>query len=333
MSIVGRVLSAVVLLVIAASPVCAQKYPERPILVIEPFVVGTTADIGGRLIAKGMSKRLGQNLIVQNMTGALGQIAIDQLLSRKADGYTLCYCNDGSVITVPASYIAAGQKPPYVGHENLTAIGQAIENHFLMAAVPTLPVDNFSDLVAYIRAHPGWVTVASASPTSTIITGLLRSFLGPDAFVEVRYSGEPRAMQDVVSGFAHVIVAAGNAILPQQEAGTVKIIGAIGKRNPFAPHVPSLSESASPETEGLIRLTEQLMPWNGYFAPKGVPENVVSILSSALKDTLADPEIVQGLANIRFTTRYSSPQEFQSLITDRLGTVTKIIENGQIRLR
>ncbi len=127
-----KMLVLIVLMALGTVSATAQTYPERPVLLIAPFAAGTTADVGGRIIAEALSKRLGQRFVIENVPGSLGQLGVERLFTKEANGYTLCYCNDGPVVTVPASYLAAEQTPPY-GPASFVAIGQTIEMTFLLA--------------------------------------------------------------------------------------------------------------------------------------------------------------------------------------------------------
>lgn len=318
-------------LLLGTVSVVAQTYPTKPVVLVEPFAVGTTADIGGRIIAEHLTKKLGQRFAVENVPGALGRIGIDQLLGRGSDGYNLCYCNDGSVVTVPASYLSMGETPPY-SVADFTPIGQTVEIRFALAVRKDLPVTNLQELVAYARAKG--VVMGAPSPMAIIITSLLKSLVG-DGVVETRYGrgGEPAAMTDMLGGSVQVMVASTNTLLPQAQVGAVRIIGAIGPRNPFIPDVPTLGEQQTPETAGFVRTTEQLMPWNGIIGPKGLPPEVVRTVSTALKATLADPEVLAALRRARLVVLYSDPEEFAALIRRRMDAVTIILRDSQIRLR
>ncbi len=170
---------------------------------------------------------------------------------------------------------------------------------------------------------------------SIIITGLLKKFVGSDVIIEARYGrgGEPQAITDLLGGAIHAMVASTNTLMPHAQAGTIRIIGAIGGRNPFMPDVLPLSQQKTLKTSEFVGQTEQLMPWNGLLAPKGTPEGIVRTLSAALKDVLEDPEVVRGLTNARLVSRYSEPREFSALIHDRLLAVTKILRDSQVKLR
>lgn len=327
-----RIVLASLLLLLGSAYAQAQRYPEKPVLLIAPFAAGTTADVGGRIIAESLSKRLGQRVVVENVPAAMGQLGVERMLSAGADGYTFCYCNDGAAVTVPAAELAVGKKPPYLP-EQFAAIGRVVEIRFMLAVNASVPVQNLSQLLGYARAQPKGLTMGAPSPMAAIVTGLLKRVLG-EAIVETRYArGEPQAITELINGSIHVMVASVNTLLPQAEAGKIRIIGAIGGRNPFVPDVPALSEQQSAETAEFVRLTEQLMPWNGLLGPKGLPGEVVQTLSTALKATLADPDVVRALTNARLVIRYSSPEEFTSLINSRLPAVTKILRDSQIRLR
>jgi tripartite-type tricarboxylate transporter receptor subunit TctC len=330
---VKRALLASAIAVTPAIHVSAQQYPEHPITVIAPFAVGTVADTGGRIIAEGLSKRLGRPVLFENVTGALGQIGAGRVLKEQPDGYTLCYCNDGTVVTVPASYLSLGKKPPYEAGD-FTAIGQTTEMRFMLAVDRSLPVYNLAELVAYARAQPQGITMGAPSPTAAIITGLLKMVLG-DKVVEVRYNkgGAPQAVLDLVAGTIQVLPANTNEVLSQAQAGRLRIIGAVGKKNPFAPDVPTLAEQVTPDTAEFVRRTEELEPWNGLLAPKGLPEAILERLSSALQETLADPDVLRRLKAAQLVVHRPEPAEFSKLVIGRQHAVTSILRDAKVRLR
>jgi len=105
----------------------SARYPERSITLVVPAPAGTNLDGGARIVADALAGELGQTFIVQNVAGAMGQLGVQHLLSRNPNGCVLCYCNDGSVITVPVSYKSMKEKPPYDGISDLAPIAQSVE--------------------------------------------------------------------------------------------------------------------------------------------------------------------------------------------------------------
>ncbi len=305
----------------------AEHYPARRVTVIAPFPAGASADAAARIVLQRMTELLGQPFIVENRKGALGEIGVREMLKASADGYTLCFCNDGGAITVPAAYAAAGKTPPY-SPDDFTAIGQAVEIYFVLVVRNELPVKNFSELVAYIRANPGKLNVASGSPMGTIFTGLLKHALGNDVFTEIPYSGdEPKAMIDLVGDRIDVMASTSNTSLPHIESGSIRAIGTIGTaRNPFLPAVLTLDEQV-PEMREFHDLVAQLKPWNGLLGPKGLPEHVVQTLSAALQRTLTDPEVIASLQKARLGVRFGDAKAMNDLFS-RLPTLIEVMKRS-----
>ncbi len=306
----------------------AQEYPTRRVTVIAPFPPGAQADAAARIVMKKMSELLGQPFVIENRQGALGQIGIQTLLGASPDGYTICWCNDGSVVTVPAAYLSAGRTPPYLP-KDLTAVGQGVETFFIFIANKDLGLNNFRDVVEYVREHPGKLRIASASPMATIVTGLLKQLLGSEAFIEVPYKsgGEPRAIVDMLGGSVDVMASTSITAVPQIEAGAVRAIGTVGwERNPFLPAIPTLEEQ-TPELTDFHRSVSQLRPWNGILGPKNMPKEVVDKLSAALAQALNDPEVVLALQRAKVGVQFSTPGAFEQLL-ERLPIVTNVMRQS-----
>ena len=316
-----------------ADVLAQQQYPTRRVRVIAPVPVEASANAAARIVAAALAEILGQSFIVENHPGALGLLGARELLKAKPDGYTICFCNDGTVITVPAAYHAADKQPPYSPLDNFTPIGQAVTIYYMLVARSDFPATNFKEVVEYARANPQTVRIASASPMGTIVTGLFKELVGQDVAIDVPYKGakgEGTAFNDLMGGHIDLLPATSFNALPLAAAGKVKIIGAVGwQRNPYLKNVQTLAEQA-PEFEQFNMLTGQLMPWNGLVGPKGMPTEVVAILSEALQKALQDPGVVAALATAKLGVRYGDQKTLEDLFK-RLPIVTEILKHAGVK--
>ena len=325
------VLLAIATLFASLGTACADEYPAHRITVIAPFPAGSSPDTVTRIVTKKMAELLKQELIVMNVPGALGMVGVLELLKAPPNGYVICLCNDGPLLTVMADKLARDKTPPYYP-EDFTPIGQAVEVYYAIIAHKDLPVGDFAELAQYVRAHPGELNFASASPTSEIITGLEKYLFGQDAFVEVKYHGsEPKAVLDLLSGRVHVMAATSFTALPLIETGSVKVLGTIGKtRSPYVPNVPTLEEQ-TPQFREFHALIAELKPWNSLVGPRGLPEPIVKKLTATLKEALGDPEVIDGLTKARLGIRYGDDAELGRLF-QRLPILTDVLRRAGTKL-
>jgi len=279
--LVGALLAAAACTALAQ----AQSFPLRPITLISPFPPGGSTDVVARVMAERMRPLLGQSIVVENVGGAGGSIGVGRVARAAPDGYTIdlgqwdTHVGNGAVYNLP-----------YDLQKDFEPIGLLTLNPQLLLARKTIPADNMKELVAWLRANLGNVTLANQTAGAQV-AGVLLQQATDSKVMFVPYRGGGPAMQDLVAGHIDLLVIQAAAGMPQVRAGTIKAFANLSPSRSFAvPGIPTADEGGVP---GL-----HIAGWFGFFAPKGTPKEPVARLNAAMVQALADPGVQARLAEL-----------------------------------
>jgi len=254
----------------------AQTYPSRPVTFIVPFPAGGPTDTLARILSEPMRKSLGQQVVIENVTGAGASIGVGRAAQAAADGYTLSIGNW-------TSHVGAGAMYP-LAHDALLEL-QPVS---LISATPlmivgknALPPKDAKGLIAWLKTNPGKASAATVGAGSAAHVCLLYFQHKTGTSVQlVPYRGGAPVMQDLVAGQIDMFCAEAPQTLSFLRAGTIKAFAVMSKaRWPAAPEVPTFDEVGAP---GMY-----ISFWNGLWAPKGTPAEVIATLNTAVVDSLA----------------------------------------------
>lgn len=268
----------------------AQKdWPTKSVQLVVPFAAGGPTDSIARLIAVPMGQTLGQTVVVENVPGAGGTIASTKVARAAPDGYTI-YIHHMGMATANALY----DKLPYDPMTSFEYIGQVADVPMVLLGKKDLPVNNFKELEAYIKANGSKVTMANAGPgaVSQLCGLLLQSRMGV-RLTNIPYKGTGPALTDLLGGQVDLLCDQTTQTIPYIKDGRVKAFGTTTmKRLPAIPNVPTLNE------QGLKGF--EVKVWHGVYAPKGTPKPVLDKINAALKKALTNPDVKKRLddANI-----------------------------------
>lgn len=275
------------LALVATSAVHAQEYPNKSITLIVPFAAGGPTDTIARLIGQAMGTKLKQQVIVENVNGAGGTIASARVARSTPDGYTIFLHHIGHA-TAPSLY----RKLPYNSIDSFEPIGLVTDAAMVLVARKNFPAKDAKELLAYLKANKGKVTLANAGVgAASHLCGMLFMSAIEAELTTVPYKGTGPAMNDLLGGQVDLLCDQVTSTLSHIKAGKVKAY-AVTYKTPVAsmPEVPPLSTVGLPDFE--------LSVWHGLYAPKGTPKAVVDTLSSALQYALKDPNVKQRLGEL-----------------------------------
>jgi tripartite-type tricarboxylate transporter receptor subunit TctC len=278
---------AIAAALLGIGPAASQGYPNRPIRLIVPYPPGGTADAVGRMLAEQMARELGQNVVVDNRSGSGGMIGADAVAKSPPDGYTLLLGLNGPISINPAIRTSM----PYDPLRDFVPVTLICEIPGLLGVPATLPVHSIGDLVAMERQHPGSVSFASmGTGTTGHLSGELLNVLTSTRTTHVPYRGTSQAMGDLLSGRVQYTFDLPTVLIPQQQAGTLRIIAtASPRRLPELPDVPTVAEQGYP--------TLVYSAWVGMLAPAGTSREVAQRLHDANRRILANPDTQRRLAS------------------------------------
>jgi tripartite-type tricarboxylate transporter receptor subunit TctC len=316
-----KLLSALfITLALAASAAvqAQQPFPTRPIRIIIPFPPGNTTDIIARLIAPKMTEKLGQPIIVENMAGASGQIGLSAVARAAPDGYTLGAGQGGNLVVAPHTY----KNLPYDPLKDFTPVVLSAFNYLAIFASNDAPFKSIQDMVAYAKANPGKLTVATNGeggfPHLAWEDFRLR---GGFDYTHVPYKGSAQIGTDLMGGQVQVAIDGITGLTPQVRAGKVRLLAVTNKaRVPLWPDTPAAAEVVAGFESG---------GWFGFIAPAGTPPHIVNTLNAVMNDAMKQPEVAEKLASAGLIISTEPPQFFADIIRrdyDRYGKLARDIK-------
>jgi tripartite-type tricarboxylate transporter receptor subunit TctC len=266
----------------------AQVYPNKPITVVVPFAAGGPTDALARILCQRMGEALGQQMIVENVGGAGGTIGVAKVARAAPDGYTLSFTHMGTL----AVNIALYKSLPYDSQKDFEPVGLGGTNPMVLVVKKGLPVKDFKEFQAYVKANEKKVQYGMAGiGAASHLGGLMLNSMMKVDVLEIPYKGTGPALNDLVSGQFDYMVDQAVNVLPQIKSGNIKALGvSTTKRLSQLPDVPTIDEAGLKGYEVTI--------WNGFFAPKGTPRDVIAKLNQALVTALADDKIKVRLSEL-----------------------------------
>jgi tripartite-type tricarboxylate transporter receptor subunit TctC len=298
----------------------AETYPSRPVRIIVGFPPGGPTDIGARLIGQWLSDRLGQPFVIENRPGAATNIATEAVAHAPPDGYTLLAAVGSNTIN-PALYSDLS----FNFIRDIAMVGGVYRSALVLDVIPSLPVKTVPELIAYARANPGKITLASfGTGTVSHIAGELFKMTAGITMVHVPYRGSAPMMTDLLSG--QVMAAFDN--LPSS-IGSIKdgrlraLAVTTAQRWPALPEIPTLSDY-QPGFEAST--------WIALAAPKSTPTVIVDKLNSEINAGLADPAMVARLADLAATPFVISPGELDKMVVVDTEKWGKVIRAADIKV-
>jgi tripartite-type tricarboxylate transporter receptor subunit TctC len=297
----------------------AQAYPTKPVRLIVPFAAGGSPDIFARLIGQWLSERLGQSFLIENRPGGGGNIGTEGVVRAPADGYTLLLVADYNAINATLY-----DKLNFNFMSDIASVAGMIRAPHVMVVNPSFPAKTVPEFIAYGKANPGRINMASGGVgSSNHLSGeLFKAMTGVD-MVHVPYRGASPALTDLLAGQVHVLFGS--------LASSIEYIRA-GKLRPLAVTTATRSQ-ALPDTPAVSEFVPgyEASGWYGVGAPKNTPIEIVNILNKEINTALADPKIQTRLADLGGKLLTGSPAEFGKVIADETAKWGKVIRAANIK--
>lgn len=300
----------------------AQSWPSKPVRIVVPYPAGGSGDIVARAIGQKMSEGLGQQVIVDNRPGANGNIGTEAVARSAADGYTLLLATDIQFAISPA----LGIKLPYDPVKDFEPVSLVAFVELVLAAHPSLGVNNMQELVALARSRPGRINYASTGPGSThhLSIELLKSMGGFDV-THVPYKGAGQALPDLISGQVQLMQLGVPQTLPHLKAGRVKALGVgASRRLAVLPDVPTIAEQGFPGYEANNS-------WDLY-APAGTPGEIIERLHREIVRVVALPDVRERFTATGLDPIGSAPAELKARMKADFDKWSRIIRQLGLRV-
>ena len=271
-----------------ASANAQEAYPSRPITAVVPFSAGGPTDGLARIVAQGLTEKLGQQVLVENVPGAGGTIGSGRTARAEPDGYTLLVGHAGTL----AANVGLYKKLPYDAVNDFEPIGFMGDVPQILLVRKDLPVQTAAEFITYAKEHQNELNCGTAGVGSAAHLGglLLNAALGTNIEL-VSYKGAGPAMNDLMGGQIDCMVDVTTTAVPQIKADTVRPLAVLrAQRIDVVPEVPTTAEVGLNNMEANI--------WNVLLAPKGTPQPVLDRLTTALHETMEDPAVRERLAKL-----------------------------------
>jgi len=316
-----RTLLALVLALFAAAA-AAQTFPVagKPVRVLVGFAPGGGTDIQARIVLPKLAEALGVPVVVENKPGAGTALAAAEVARAAPDGHTLLYTFNGTFAQLPFT-----QQVSYDPFKDFTPISLGARGSQILVVHNSVPVNSIKELVAWGRANPGKLNIASfgTGTSSHIFAELLMKQIGID-MVHVPYKGAGDAVKDLLAGRVQLMFDAATTAIQNVNTGKLRMLGVVAeKRTPFLPNVPTMSE------QGLKGI--DLVGWLAWYGPAGLPADAVKKINAALVKALADPEVKAGIEKGAYESVSSSPQELAAMTRDAYERWGKVIKEIGIK--
>jgi len=291
----------------------AQNYPARPVHVVVGFAAGGGVDITARLIGQWLSERLGQSFIIDNRPGAGGNIGTEAVVNASPDGYTLL------LATVPNAVNASlYEKLNFNFVRDIAPVAGIIRVPQVVLVNPSLPAKTVPELIAYAKANPGKVNMASAGNGSAPhMAGELFNVMAGVAMVHVPYRGQGPALTDLLGGQVQVLFATTPGTTDYVKAGKLRALAVTtASRAEVLPDLP---------TVGDFLPGYEASQWYGVGAPRNAPAEIVERLNQEINAALVDPKMKARFADIGGEVLAGSPAAFGKLIADETEKWGKVV--------
>ena len=292
----------------------ALDYPVRPLRWIVGFAPGGGSDTVSRIMAQWLSERLGQPVVVENRPGASTNISIQAAAGSPPDGYTLVFVAASAAVNVTLF-----DNLPFNLLRDIVPVSGLIDFPLVMVVDPALQATSIAEFIAYAKANPGRISMASfgTGSTSHMAGELFKTMAGVN-MIHVPYRGEAPALTDMIAGQVQVMFPTLTGSLAHIRSGALRLLAVAGKaRSEFVPEAPTIGESV-PGYEA--------NSWCGVGVPRGTPDQIVAKLNREINAGLADPVTRARLAAVATTPIFFTPAGFGAYVAGEVEKWGKVIK-------
>ena len=304
----------------SADGAAALDYPTRPVRFVVGFPAGGATDILARIIGQRLSERLGQQFVIENKPGAGNNIGTETVVNAAPDGYTVLLVN-------PANFINASLytnlKFNFIRDIAPVATFQRVPN--VMTVAPAVPAKTVAEFIAYVKANPGKVNMASSgNGTSVHLSGELFMAMSGAKMLHVPYRGAAPATTDLLGNRVQVMFDNMPSIIGHLRGGALRALAVTtATRSPELPDVPTVGETVPGyEASALF----------GMGAPKKTPPEIIAKLNKEINAVLADPEVRKRLVELGGEPLITTPEEFGAMISAETEKWEKVVKFAGIKV-
>jgi tripartite-type tricarboxylate transporter receptor subunit TctC len=307
--------AAIALLAVFAgiSAASAADYPVRSVKWVVPYPPAGTTDVLARIVAQWLSEKMGQQFVVENKPGAGNNIGVEAVVNAPPDGYTMLLVN-------PANGINASlyKKLSYNFIRDIVPVAGLIRTPNVMEITNSLPVKNVAEFIAYCKANPGKVNMASSgSGTSVHLSGELFKHMTGCNMLHVPYKGAGPALTDLIAGQVHVLFDNLPSSAGHIKGGRIRALAVTSaNREPSMPDLPTVGDTVK---------GYEATAWFGIGMPKGTPRDIIEKVNAEVNRALADPKMRERLAELGGRPIPGTPEDFGKVIAAETEKWAKVV--------
>jgi tripartite-type tricarboxylate transporter receptor subunit TctC len=297
----------------------AQTYPTRPVRIVVGFAAGGGVDITARLIGQSLSERLGQQFVIENRPGAGTNIGTEAVVNATPDGYTLLLASNPNAVNATLY-----EKLNYNFVRDIAPVAAISRVANLMMVHPSFPAKTVPEFIAYAKANPSKINMASAGiGASDHMSAELFKMMAGINMVHVPYRGVAPALNDLIGAQVQVMFGSMPASIQHVRAGKLRALAVTSAtRSEALPDVPAVSEFVP---------GYEVSTWYGVGAPKKTPVEIIEKLNQEINDALADPKLRARLADLGAEPTPMKPAEFEKFIADETEKWGKVVRAANIK--
>ena len=298
-----KMVTAVILGLLLSGLAYGQAYPSKPVRIIIPFPPGNTTDIMSRLVAPKMSESLGQQVIVENRPGASGMLGLDYVAKSAPDGYTVACVQGGNMVVLPHT----SKNIPYNPLKDFQPVALSTTNYLGIVANVNAPFKTIGEMVAYAKANPGKLTVATNGEGGFphLAFENLRT-LADFTYTHVPYKGSAAIATDIIGGQVMAGIDGITGMTPHIKSGRLRLLATTGKKRAVLwPDTPAAAEDVPGYESG---------GWFGYALPAGTPRAIVLKLNEEINRAMRQPDVSDKLVNAGLVVVNESPEYFGEVL-------------------
>ncbi len=291
----------------------AADYPTKPIKWIVPYPPAGTTDVLARIVAQWLTEKLGQPVVVENRPGVGNNLGTEAVINAPPDGYTMLLVNPANGINAT---LYKDLKFNFI--RDIAPVAGLVRTPNVMEVTNSLPVKTVAEFIAYCKANPGKINMASSgSGTSVHLSGeLFKSMTGCD-MLHVPYKGAGPALVDLIGGQVHVIFDNLPSSAGHIKSGKLRALAVTSEqREPSLPGVPTVAETV-PGYEATA--------WFGVGMPKGTPRDIIERINAEVNRALADPKMRERLAELGGRPIAGTPEDFGKVIAAETAKWEKVV--------
>jgi tripartite-type tricarboxylate transporter receptor subunit TctC len=295
-------------------------WPTRPVTVMVPYPPAGGADTTARILYAKLGAILGQQFVIENRGGAGGTIGEALVAKANPDGYTILH--DATAYSVNGA-LYPNLSFDYNRDFDAVALVSLVPN--ILVVTPSVPVTTMADFIAYAKAAPDGIDMASSgNGTLQHLSLELFRFMTGVKVNHVPYRGGGLALNDVIAGQVKFFFSNGSSVVGMIQGGQLRAIAHTGKgRLKSLPDVPPVSDTLA----GF-----EAYEWNGVFVPHGTPPAIIHTLNAAINQAIGAPEVKERFEQLNIESRPTTPEEFRAFVTDQMERWGKVVKEANIKV-